>query len=273
MKRLFAVPIVFSLVVTLSAAAASPGQRLPLLKKYRSVVCIGNTRHLPGRKVPIKYVDRLRINTSLAYRVAVSEDEQAGIEDLRTLCLGALLEEHWIFLPEKKLWVEAGYDEKPGSAGIDLDFLKDVIVKNDNMSIYHIHVKSYLKSFEKEGYGRIGETWLVVPSFEDIALMVYFSSVFRSSHPLGKISWRICSPLGITKYALTDKGVKHYTQIKNHAFLLDYFCPSHGKAMDPGSDTIFDINASHGVDDLIQWANTQGKGYIDVGFSPYAGQR
>ena len=191
------------------------------------------------------------------------------LKNLRDLCMKASLEEHWVFLPDKNLWLEISYDETPGSAEIDLDFFKDLIKNNENLAIYHIHLKKYLKMLKEKGYKEISESWLVVPSFEDIALMVYFTSHFYEYHPKGKISWNICSPLGLTEYCLTEKGIEHYAKIKKDTFLLTYFYPCNTRTMDPNSASSFDISTPHKVEDLINWANAQGKEYIDVKFFPH----
>jgi hypothetical protein len=39
--------------------------------------------------------------------------------------------------------------------------------------------------------------------------------------------------------------------------------------MRPETLSIFDISSSHDANDLIEWANVQGKGYIEIRFFPY----
>ena len=124
-------------------------------------------------------------------------------------------------------------------------------------------------SLKKKGYEDVSQSCLVVPSFEDIALMVYFSSQFQEYHPGGRISWKICSPLGVTQYSLTDKGIEHFKQISEDAFFLEYFYPTNAKVIDPESVSSFNISVPYSVKDLIQWANDMGKGYVKVKYLPY----
>jgi hypothetical protein len=178
------------------------------------------------------------------------------------------LEEHWAFLPERDIWLEIGCREEEGSVEIDQDYLETIIRENAELAIYHIHPRNYLRSKARKGYTDIRETWLTVPSLEDVAFMIYYSSMFNREHPRGKISWNVCSPLGVTEYGLTQRGISHYENIQQNAFLLRYFCPSHAKVAEAALTPFFDIRSPHTVQDLIDWANTQGKGYIKIGFTP-----
>jgi len=267
-RLLVVISLVFS-ILPARMTTATQNEQIPFLKEYRSVVRVGHPQSSLASNLPLIFKDRLQINESASYRTAIRKDKQSGIKDLRKLCNNAFLEEYWSFFPDEKLWVEMSYDEKIDSTGIDFNYFKDVVMKKDNITIYHIHLNNYLKSMESKGYDRIPETWLILPSFEDIALMVYFSSMFYKYHPEGNIVWYICSPLGITEYLLSDKGINHFTQIKQDTFFLEYFCPGRGKVMSTESLSTFDISASHDVDDLIEWANVQGKGYFEIRFFPY----
>jgi hypothetical protein len=257
----------FAAIYTFGPSAGFTKQP-PLLTKYTSVIHICRSSAQPSPNIPIKYMNRLCINTSVSYRTAVQKDEQAGIRDLCDLTKSVWLEEHWVFLPEKDLWLEIGCGETEGSAEIDQDYLETIIRENADLAIYHIHPRNYLRSKERKGYTNISETWLTLPSLEDVALMIYYSSMFNREHPRGKIAWNICSPLGMTEYALTEQGISHYRNIQQDAFLLSYFCPSHAEVADATLTPFFDIRSPHKVQDLINWANTQGKSYIRIGFTP-----
>lgn len=256
-------------VAAISAFSPSAGftKQPPLLTKHTSVIRICGSSPQPSPNIPIKYMNRLCVNTSVSYRTAAQKDEQAGTRDLCDLTRSAWLEEHWVFLPEKDLWLEIGWGEKEGSVKIDQDYLETIIRENADLAIYHIHPRNYLRSKERKSY-KISETWLTLPSLEDVAFMIYYSSIFNREHPRGKISWNISSPLGVTGYALTEEGMNHYRNIRQDTFLLRYFCPSHVKVADTTLTTSFDIRSPHRVQDLINWANTQGKSYIRIGFTP-----
>lgn len=259
---------VLGVVSAIWCSAAYP-ERPPLLTEFSAVILIGKPQDEVRPSVPVKYASNLFINTSVSYRVAVQEHKQAGLKDLCDLTENASLEEHWVFLPDKDLWLEIGYREKPGSVGIDHDYLERTIKENDEMAIYHIHPRSYLRSMDRKGYSNIPETWLTLPSLEDVALMIYYSSRFYDQHPQGRISWYLCSPLGITEYALTEKGINHYRNIEHNTFLVRYFHPCHTPDPDLQLSRVFDITAPHTVQDLMDWVNSQGEGYLRVDFTPY----
>ena len=197
------------------------------------------------------------------------QGEEAGINDLRELTETVGFEEHWVFLPDKNLWIEIGFREKLGSVEVDHDYLEKIIRENDRLGVYHFHPRHYLTTMEEWGYANIPETWLALPSLEDISLMVYYSSRFYDLHPKGKISWDFCSPLGITKYSLSKKGLKYYTNIERNGFLLRYIHSSHAEDSGPERAPFFDIKDAHTVYDLMTWANAQGEGYIGIEFIPY----
>ena len=272
MYRLVIVISLILLIFPAGITTATQTAKFPLLREYGSVVRIGGQKSSFGSNVPIIFKDKLQINESVTYRNAIRKDKQSGISDLKKLCKNAFLEEFWGFFPHEKLWLEISYNEKIDSTAIDFYYLEDIIKKKDDIHIYHIHLRNYLKSIEGKGYGKLPESWLVLPSFEDIALMVYFSSLFYHFHPHGNISWYICSPLGITEYILSDEGINHFRKIKQDTFFLEYFSPARASVMDPESLSIFDLSVSHDVDDLIEWANIQGKGYFEIRFIPYKEQ-
>jgi hypothetical protein len=222
---------------------------------------------------PIEFVEALRINKSLEFRSAAQKNRTSGILDLRRLSLNASVEEHWAYLPEKKLWYEISFGETPGAATIDFEFLAELIESNSEIEIYHIHLRHYLNKVKKEQNIDIPETWLVVPSFADIALMIYFDCIFSQHQPQGQMSWYVCSPLGRTKYSLNASGKEHYRTIKGNTFLLTYFYPDNSPSIDAKSVATFDFTAPHDIGDLINWVNEQGKGYIDIEYLPYPAQR
>lgn len=268
MNRQVILIIAFLAAVSTFSPLAGFTKQPPLLTKYTSVIHICTSSAQPGPSIPIKHIGRLCINTSVSYRTAVYKDEQAGLRDLFDLTRRARLEEHWVFLPKKALWLEIGYGEKEGSIEIDQGCLETIIRENADLAIYHIHPRNYLELKKREGYTNISETWLTLPSLEDVAFMIHYSSMFSREHPQGKISWNVCSPLGVTEYILTEKGLSHYRNIQQNAFLLEYFCTTHAKVSNNSSTPFFNITAPHRVQDLINWVNAQGNGYIRIRLTP-----
>jgi len=270
-KFLCGVLVFFALAldVTWTFAQENP----PLFKGYTSIVRIDPPQSPLMLNSPIEFVETLRINKSLEYRSAALKDQASGVLDLRRLCLNAGVEEHWAYLPEKKLWYEISFDETPGAATIDFEFLEKLIEENSQISIYHIHLRHYLEKVKKEQDIEVPETWLVVPSFPDIALMIYFDYIFSQHQPEGNMSWYVCSPLGRTKYRLNASGKEHYRTIKNNSFLLTYFYPDNSPSIKAKSVATFDLSAPHDIGDLIDWVNEQGKGYFDIEYLPYSTQR
>ena len=270
MYRMMVVISLIFLSLPSGKTIAAQAEDYPFLREYCSVVRVGAQKSSFGSIAPIIFKDRLQINESPTYRTAIRKDQQSGISDLKNLCKNAFLEEYWGFFPYEKLWIEMSFNEKIDSTAIDFNYLKEAVKKKDDICIYHIHLRNYLKSIDGEGYGKIPESWLVLPSFEDIALMVYFSSLFYHFHPHGNISWYICSPLGITEYLLSDKGINHFRKIEQDTFFLEYVSPTRSNVMNPKSLSISDLSVFHNVHDLMEWANIPGKGYLEIRFFLYS---
>jgi hypothetical protein len=258
--------IIIFLAVFVSVRA-NPENHIPVFREYSSIVRIGN--NWSTDRLFLKYEKALRINQSTSYWLAVQQGRQAGFDQLKNLSLNASVEEHWIFLPEENLWVEISFNETAGSTEIDFNFLKDYIAKYEKIEVYHVHLRNYLKSFNRKESASISETWLSVPSFEDIAIMVYFSSCFYKLHPDGTIAWKICSPIGMTDYSLSGKGIIHYMDIGKDSFMLSYLYPSVTKAVNPESISTFDVSRPHRIQNLMEWVNARGKGLINVRFMNY----
>ncbi|MCP4646610.1 MAG: hypothetical protein GY852_02600, partial [bacterium] len=156
--------VTFAAVSVLLGASRAYTEQPPLLTKYSSIISIGKGPVGFGDGVPKRICDRLLVNTAVSCRTVVRQGEGAGIKDLRELTETVGLEEHWVFLPDKDLWIEIGFREKLGSVEIDHDYLEKIIRGNDKLGVYHLHPKNYLAMMEKKGYANIPETWLALPS-------------------------------------------------------------------------------------------------------------
>ena len=265
-KMLFFVLLIGCCLMTGVAASESLP---PSFKGHTSLVRVDPPLSPFRRDVDFEYRPELQINRSLTCRTLVILDEANGTGQLRRLTLTSDVEEHWTYLPGLKTWVEIGFNETPGTATIDFDYLHDLMTQHEELVVYHIHLRNYLENAKKELQLDIPDTWLIVPSFSDIALMIYFTSQFYALHPGGDISWKIGSPLGLTTYGLTEEGMRHYRTITDNAFLLTYFCPGREERIDGRAVPVFDLSAPHSTDDLMQWVNTQCKDMLKVTFQPY----
>ena len=265
-KMLFFVLLIGCCLMTGVAASESLP---PSFKGHTSLVRVDPPLSPFRRDVDFEYRPELQINRSLTCRTLVILDEANGTGQLRRLTLTSDVEEHWAYLPGLKTWVEIGFNETPGTATIDFDYLHDLMTQHEELVVYHIHLRNYLENAKKELQLDIPDTWLIVPSFSDIALMIYFTSQFYALHPGGDISWKIGSPLGLTTYGLTEEGMRHYRTITDNAFLLTYFCPGREERIDGRAVPVFDLSAPHSTDDLMQWVNTQCKDMLKVTFQPY----
>lgn len=140
---------------------------------------------IPSR--PIVHTQSLEINTENEYRAVVKKSESEGISDMRKLLRSSNYEESWMFLPDTQEWYETGIFEghnlkefeRGGSfysrVASDVLNLEDVIMQNNEFTLYHIHpaseewfkvskrrldrkieeIKRVLNELEKEGTPKI----------------------------------------------------------------------------------------------------------------------
>jgi hypothetical protein len=67
----------------------------------------------------------LTVNTDKSIMTLISKDELEGVRDMVQLIFTSRLEEAWIYLPEKKMWIEYGINEE-ASGTIDASLLLDL---------------------------------------------------------------------------------------------------------------------------------------------------
>ncbi|RPI73740.1 MAG: hypothetical protein EHM45_20325, partial [Desulfobacteraceae bacterium] len=142
--RLLKFSACFLALTCLIFAPDSHAKPLPLFSACNLLIQIGNSDRDPWQDLPIKYIDKLRVNTENGYRLASLAHKEKGLAELRELAFVAEREEFWAFLPKKNIWLELGFKESYGAVSLDQEFLKALIRDNDDLEIYHIHLKHYL---------------------------------------------------------------------------------------------------------------------------------
>jgi hypothetical protein len=229
---------------------------------------------------PVTRLENLIVNTSDDRRYEVQKSEEEGIQDIRKLVKSSDLEESWIYLPEKELWVETGINEKRVESDhlegiyvfLDIDLCRKLTKENDNLIFYHFHPYEIELLYEKEEEFK---PFLIarnsIPSSGDLSHMAMVSLVFNRVNPDGKINFKVCSSEGIAEYSLTERGkyyfgkttpgelkkimeIKHFRSFSS-ALFLDAVAPSR-----------FTVSPQERIQQLIELLNDE---YMTVKFSPY----
>ena len=187
------------------------------------------------------YASSLKVNTDISKRYLVKKTETEGVEDLRKLVSASTLEDAWLFLPEKSLWVEVGIDERIEVSDIikfgcrlDRESVDKYTLENGNVIFYHFHpeLKEIIKSLYAESTkGKFGKELLdtkmrnlsfiykdlvhsALPARNDIFTFIGEATKFYRTQPQGSFAAKICSCYGITTFQLTELG-------KDYFMLLD----------------------------------------------------
>ncbi len=158
--------------------------------------------------------NNLLVNKDNKVRYVSYKNEEKGLNDLLGLIYSSELEENWVYLPEKKTWIEIGINEKTTTyengyerySDLDMNYLNYLMNNNKEIKIYHMHpnpekYKNYL-------------SW--VPSANDIST---FDVVFSKFYNLNKneedflkkdfnLKVRIVSMYGMCDISMTEKARK-----------------------------------------------------------------
>jgi len=181
---------------------------------------------LPQSPKPLRLVDRLQINIDNNYRYATHKNETEGIQDLIQLAEAGKSEESWIYLPDKRLWVEIGINEYSHVSPIgftlgtrpDSVYISSIMKKNDNLIHYHIQpnydlfFSETLRMYPSPELEKLRELWKelpiieALPSANDFICTYVYGSFFYGLHPSGKLTSKICSRFGVTECSFTDAG-------------------------------------------------------------------
>jgi hypothetical protein len=198
-------------------------------------------------------VPNLIVNTHETQRTIVRKNEKKGIEDIRKLLKHATLEEKWIYVPEKKLWVEMGIHstriEEDGRLGYlifsKMRELKEIFLTEDKLIDYHFHpeniyhadhqAKNLLKemnlvendknlAWAKDNYlCPVQNIFSAIPVRDDLFHLIVSSCIFYQIHPDGDYCHKFLSTYGITTCSIKNgkkNSIRNYT-IKDAETMTD----------------------------------------------------
>lgn len=194
----------------------------------------------------ISYIEvpNLVVNVQETRRTIVRKNEKQGIQDIRKLLNHVTLEEKWIYVPDKELWVEMGIHsqkiEEDGRLGYiifsKMKELKEIFLTEKKLVDYHFHpeniphvnhqAKIFLKemnlaetnknlTWAKDNYlCPVQKIFSAIPVRDDLFHLIVSSCIFYQIHPDGDFCHRILSPYGITTCSIKkDKkdSIRNYT--------------------------------------------------------------
>jgi len=245
---------------------------------------------------PSRTLDDLVVNTANKYRVIVYDDEITGIKKMQELVDDSKFEEAWIYLPEQKVWVEVGTNEKVysrnkegaiASVGVEGNILYQLI-NDDNKSItlYHIHPYNKAtaakneKEFRKDAGDKIEEKQLqsILDSLaiveessaskDDITSCVRASLTFNSTYPDSTLSDRICSKYGITEMTLTEEGKRLFGNMLIDD-VKDYIGKHKDKALDKFTSYLVSDDLKSAKDGVAKFFELLSDDYVKITFTSY----
>lgn len=195
----------------------------------------------------------LNFNTK-SQRTITYKNEIEGIKDLRELAMTSKYEQGFIFSPNKEKPDSSTWENitsKMSKCGkifeIDTLQLEKIMEKNNKIVDYHFHLfseivgdtleiskkakRSLIKLSKrdssidyrflfKEGLkNKFAE--MAMPSLTDLVYMIDNTVKYSQINNLGEISFKLCSPLGMTEYNLTLKGKEIFKKYGRGQWYLD----------------------------------------------------
>ena len=260
-----------------------------LLILLRGAVAAGSDPGIQSDR-PIRFVDRLGVNTSNSERYVVyGKCENEGVREISTLLKQSKTEEMWAYLPRGQpsgscQWHEVGRNEQSGTdeayVGVDWAYLEMLMAENSAVHLYHFHPLAffdYAKASPSDKSGKSFDRKLAadlrfsMPSPADIHFMMEMTFRFYQRHPRGGvIRNRVITPYGSVDYALTEAGRAKYESDKDartQGLYIKYVAAS---AL--GDENIEAIVARHpddvarSMNRLVEALNTE---YLRVVFFPF----
>jgi len=92
-------------------------------------------------------VKTLRQNSDNWFRHVIPDkcvDE--GERELRQVASDSVLEESYVFLPSRCLWIELGFNESPTSVRSDIDIVLWLAARHEPIVVYHTHVRTHTET-------------------------------------------------------------------------------------------------------------------------------
>jgi hypothetical protein len=191
---------------------------------------IGSTSGGPRQSdVLVVHSKEMVVNQDSRKHFVIELDEVDGVKGLRKLISSSPYEEAYIYTPEAGLWFECGMNERivrssdvlgvATAVGINEDVFLQAASGFDELIVYHFHPLPYkiltetvrMSNWEMRGYLHFENAAVrAMPKYDDLETMVAKSNEFYKLKPEGRISFKICSEIGITKYWLSEAGKAYF---------------------------------------------------------------
>lgn len=261
-----------------------------LLSAYLSLANPSSADSL--NSIPLQNTDALKINTENIVRYVSNKSEEEGVSDIRRHNEYSEYEEAWLYDMDKEEWIEMGLYASgwvdsipPNSVEIDIQYIEHKIDSLENMSMFHNHPKkghpqqikySFFPGLEKiiDMYNDIyAFTSSVIPSINDVRVMIHEESCFYKKHPDGAMKHKIVSHLGVTEYYLTEEAVDLinddvvliYGIDKDQAFLSSILDLSKVSFFGSGFMSV-EAYCIDRIQEALSWRQSK---YIDIKFIPF----
>lgn len=241
----------------------------------------------------LRYLDNLVVDPSQDHRTAAVRSEEEGVADIRRLVATSQTEWSWAYMPKVRLWVSLGKEAHPqrseGKDGfvtsleLDENALDALLNSYDEIMLYHFHPRTgplkeaYNQKALEEGESpdfieRVMAKSAVLsamPSPTDFLSMILNSRIFYRRRSAKSLVAKVCSPLGVTEFFLTEKGKRLYKS--DYAIPLireqiNFYKIVNDSAPEIAALSRWHLNPSEG----IKWFTTRtSNDLITVRFTPY----
>lgn len=153
--------------------------------------------YLSHQDVPIQLTEELGFNVeNNNIRVTPTYFEE-GVVQLSNLAGKGFVEESWIYLPKKKLWVEiGGSGESRSEVSHRGSLVYKMIAKEDFIKFFHIHLTPGLAH--------------AFPSEVDLSTHSRLASEFYKTHSKGDVSFSVVNPNFYTEYRFDRDELRNF---------------------------------------------------------------
>lgn len=197
-----------------------------------------------GQNPKIVEFPNIYLNTNtINQRTITYKNEKSGAKDLQTIASLEDYEQGWVFIQNYKKtdssqWINITKRMYANGEGFEIDTmqLEEIMRENNKLIDYHFHKRTNIDSTisneakkELKKYGKFDSSITydfllneilennlaenAMPSIQDIAYMVDNTIKYSQINSKGKISFKICSKLGVCEYKLTPKGIRFFKKI------------------------------------------------------------
>jgi len=197
-----------------------------------------------SRETPIRILEKIIVNDSNDFRFVVNKGELEGINDLRNLAYSSKYEEGVVYFPELRRWEEVGRDhtsslktistgdknithtKEAASITVSSELMSSFFDKYSQLAFYHTHplsletLEQQLNDFQFKNNPVLLKEYInalyfpeALPSFDDEITMIKFSKEFYKKNPEGSFACFVASPLGLTEFGLTRKGIEIFKEM------------------------------------------------------------